>query len=153
MDCRFCLVALSVACATTSVVAQDMDPLSVGSYRIEGACSRSFYLGAASPECDRYLGIAVENPSKPMIIFPLRNGGQGWFFVTSGQVSANSDRTIYQVEKLYDQALNAEFSYPAGECEITSGPTVRCALWKDAERTVLARELVFSGSGKWMHTK
>jgi hypothetical protein len=32
--------------------------------------------------------------------------------------------------QVYDKALNAEFAYPAGECEIGAGPGVRCTVWK-----------------------
>ena len=148
------LLALSASGIAVPAFSQDTEPLSAGSYRIEGKCSRSFYLGAKrSPECDHFLGIRVVDPAKPMIIFPLKNEDQAWFFVTSKRETASSGHAVYSVEKLYDQALNAEFSYPAGECEMSPGPTVRCTVWKDAKRTVLARELIFSGSGNWVHAK
>ncbi|WP_143133533.1 hypothetical protein [Pseudoduganella namucuonensis] len=148
------LVVIAFAGATSTAFAQDPVAFAIGTYRIEGACVRTFHLGAdAMPECDRYLGIKVDDASKPMFIFPLRKGGEAWFFVTSVKVNSNKERAVYSVEKLYDQTLNAEFPYPAGECEIISGPTVRCTVWKDGGRTVIARELIFSGLGTWQHQK
>lgn len=146
------LIVLSAASVAMPTFSQDSGPFSVGTYRVEGTCSRTFYLGVETlPQCDHFLGIRVTDPAKPLIIFPLKSGGLAWFFVTSKLVAASGNHAVYSVEKLYDQELNAEFPYPAGECEITDGPTVRCSVWKDAKRTVLARELVFSGSGNWMH--
>lgn len=145
---------LSAITVATPVLGQSTGQLAVGSYRIEGKCSHTFYLGAESaPECEEYSGIRVQTPERPMFIFPLKNGRQGWFFVASGQTLSSSDRAVYAVDKLYDQALNAEFSYPAGEYEISTGPTVRCTVWKNPERTLMARELVFLGSGNWMRGK
>lgn len=133
---------------------QNAGQLPSGNYRLEGECSRTLYLGAeVAPECDHFLGIKVDVSDKPMFIFPLKNGARAWFFVASQQESSSKDRTVYAVEKLYDQALNVEFSYPAGECEVNTGPIVRCTVWKDPERTVKARELVFSGSGNWARAK
>jgi hypothetical protein len=88
-----------------------------------------------------------------MFIFPLKDRAEAWFFVTSGLVPSKQGRLLFTVEKLYDQALNAEFPYPAGECEITTGPTIRCTVWKNGERTIVARELVFSSKGKWQHQR
>lgn len=155
---RYLFRQLLTAGAATAFVgtaaAQELPSLSVGHYRLDGSCSKTVYLGSESPPaCDGYLGLKVENPSKPMFIFPLKRGAEAWFFVTSGVTISNKERVIYAVEKLYDRALNAEFTYPAGECEITAGPTVRCTLWKNTERTVVGRELVFSSNGRWLHQK
>lgn len=148
-----CLATLITAAIPT--VAQSLPGL--GTYRVEGECSKTFYRGSkASPTCDHYVGIEVKDPLKPMFIFPLLNGGQGWFFVTAAQPNSEgsaANATVYKIEKLYDQALNAEFFYQAGECQVTPGPTIRCTVWKDKDRTELARELVFAGSGQWFHQK
>jgi hypothetical protein len=126
--------------------------LSLGTYRAEGKCTKVVYLGSITvPSCDHFMGVQVDISTKPMFIFPFTSGGKSWFFVTSGQSSANDGRSVYKIEKLYDAALNAEFSYPSGECEITTGPTVHCSVWKDESRTMVAREVVFTGSGQWLH--
>lgn len=137
-----------------SVPALAQGVLSPGTYRVVGGCSQTFMKGAKSPPvCDHFVGIDVKDPVKPMFIFPLMNGDQAWFFVTVAPATGSSDRAVYKVEKLYDEALGAEFFYPSGECEITSGPSIRCSVWKDKDRTDLARQVVFSGSGQWVHQK
>jgi hypothetical protein len=145
----------SLAILTTfSFPALAQGPLSPGTYRVEGGCSQTFLKGAKMlPVCDHFLGVDAKDSVKPMFIFPLMNGDGAWFFVTAASVSGTSDRAVYQVEKVYDEALGAEFFYPSGECEITSGPSIRCSVWKDKDRTDLARQLVFSGSGQWLHQK
>lgn len=62
--------------------------------------------------CDHFVGIDAKDPAKPMFIFPLMNADLGWFFVTAAPAAGANDRAIYQVEKVYDEALNAEFFYP-----------------------------------------
>jgi hypothetical protein len=137
-----------------SVPALAQGSLSPGTYRVEGGCSQTFMKGAKTPPvCDHFVGIDAKDPAKPMFIFPLRDADRGWFFVTAAPTAVASDRAIYQVEKVYDEALGGEFFYPSGECEITSGPSIRCSVWKDKDRTDLARQVVFSGSGQWMHQK
>lgn len=134
--------------------AQDLKSLSLGTYRAEGKCAKVVSLGSATaPSCDHFMGVQVELSTKPMFIFPFTGREESWFFVTSEQSSANDGRSVYKIEKLYDAALNAEFSYPAGECEITTGPTVHCTVWKDGTRTTVAREIVFTSSGQWLHQK
>lgn len=151
--CGLLLAALAgtLPC-TAQAQAQAPSRMAAGNYRLEGQCSRTFYLGAATaPQCSPFLGVKVGAQGGPQFIFALKDGGRAWFFVTSGRVQGAPDRALYTVEKVYDQALNAEFSYPAGECEILPGPSVRCSVWKDAERNTLGRELVFSGSGPWLY--
>jgi len=151
-----CGLLLSALMGTTTLTAQAQAQaparMAAGSYRLEGQCSRAFYLGVvAPPQCGTFMGVKVEAKGGPQFIFPLKDGGRAWFFVTSGRVEGTADRTLYTVEKVYDQALNAEFSYPAGECEILPGPSVRCSVWKDTERNTLGRELVFTGAGPWLY--
>jgi len=146
-------VSLAVL-ATFGVPALAQVNLSSGTYRVEGSCSKTFMKGARTPPvCDHFVGIDAKNPVKPMFIFPLMDADQGWFFVTAASTPATSDRAIYPVEKVYDGALGAEFFYPSGECEITPGPSIQCAVWKDKDRTDLARQVIFSGSGQWFHQK
>jgi hypothetical protein len=140
--------------SAVSIPALAQGSLSTGTYRIEGGCSQTFMKGAkASPVCDHFVGIDAKDPSKPMFIFPLLNDDKAWFFVTVAPTTTASDRLVYKVEKLYDEALGAEFFYSSGECEITSGPSIQCSVWKDKDRTELARQLVFAGSGQWLHKK
>lgn len=126
--------------------------LSLGTYRIEGECSRRFADGAKTPpECAHFMGITVKNVEKPMFLFALVNEGKTWAFTTKAQVVSENARAVYTVEKFYDMAADLEYSYPSGECEIAAGPTVRCSVWEGKDRTRLARELVFVGSGGWVH--
>lgn len=148
------ILAIVGALSLASVLAhaQDEKALSNGSYRLQGKCESSFYLGAmTAPQCQSYMGISVEAPNSPMFIFPLANGA--WFFVTNGRIDDSKDQTTYRVSKLYDESLKAEFAYPEGECTVSPGPKVSCRVWKDGERKVLARELSFSGSGEWAFSK
>lgn len=150
------LLAMLMGTTTPTVQAQTQAQaparMAAGNYRLEGQCSRAFYLGAAAaPQCGNFMGVKVQAQGGPQFIFPLNNGGRAWFFVTSGRAESVPDRAVYTVEKVYDQALNAEFSYPAGECEILPGPSVRCSVWKDPERNTLGRELTFSGTGPWLY--
>ncbi|QBJ79952.1 hypothetical protein DKK66_18900 [Aquitalea sp. USM4] len=148
------IAVITTACAAGPAVADNSGMLAAGHYRVEGACSQTFYLGAkARPQCDHYLGISADDPARPIFIFPLTDGGGAWFFVTTGQHAGSSGRTSYTVGKVYDKALNAEFAYPAGECEMTAGPGVRCTVWKDESRSTPARELIFTGTGNWMRTR
>ena len=148
------IAAIASACAAQPAFSDNAGLLAAGHYRVEGACTQTFYLGAsARPQCDHYLGIRADDPARPIFIFPLTDGGGAWFFVTSGQHAVHGGHLVYTVEKLYDKALNAEFAYPAGECEIGAGPSVRCTVWKDEARSTTARELIFTGSGNWMRTR
>jgi hypothetical protein len=148
------IITCFLAIALIAIPSYAQDYLSRGTYRFEGTCSKTFYKGAAaSPACDHFVGVNASEPAKPMFIFPLMNGGQAWFFVTSALISSDGERATYAVNKVYDQALGAEFSYPAGECQMGPGPILRCSVWKDKDRTELARELVFVGSGQWHHRK
>jgi hypothetical protein len=151
----FLISLLSVVCTLpASAHAQDVKTLSLGTYRAEGKCAKVVSLGSAvAPSCDHFMGVQVELTTKPMFIFPFTSGEKSWFFVASGQSSADDGRSVYKIEKLYDAALNAEFSYPAGECEITTGPTVHCTVWKDESRITVAKEIVFASSGQWLHQK
>lgn len=122
--------------------------LSVGTYRIEGECPRIFLHGSKThPDCAHFMGITVENVAKPLFVFALMNDGKAWAFTTKAQVVSENSRAVYAVEKFYDVAADLEYSYPSGECEIAAGPTVRCSVWEDRDRTRLARELVFVSSG------
>lgn len=131
--------------------------LSKGAYRMEGKCARTFYLGASSqPACQSYMGISTTDPALPMFIFPLE--GTTWFFVSSGLIKVSEDNSAatYAISKLFDQALGAEFRYAEGECELSmrgSAPVVRCTVWKDKERTTVARELLFASSGMWRFSR
>jgi hypothetical protein len=126
--------------------------LSLGTYRIEGRCSRILPEGSKTlPDCAHHMGIAVRDAAKPTFLLSFVNDGKAWAFITKAQVASGSNRAVYTVEKFYDMAGNLEFAYPSGECEITPGPTVRCAVWEDKDRTRLARELVFAGSGEWRY--
>jgi hypothetical protein len=148
------LFASLAVLAAFSVPALAQGVLNPGTYRIEGECSQTFMKEAKTlPVCDHFIGIDAKDPVKPMFIFPLMNGDQAWFFVTMGPATGSSDRTVYKVEKLYDERLGSEFFYPSGECEITSEPTIRCSVWKDKDRAELARQVVFLGSGQWLHQK
>lgn len=140
--------------AALSVPALAQVTLTSGTYRVQGTCSKTFMKGAkTSPVCGNFVGIDAKDPAKPMFIFPLMDSDRGWFFVTATSTAAKSDRAIYPVEKVYDEALGAEFFYPSGECEITPGSSIRCSVWKDKDRTDLARQVVFFGSGQWLHQK
>lgn len=147
------LMAIGATISTTNGWAEEKLKLAKGTYRVEGKCERAFYLGASTaPKCASYMGITVKNPDTPMFVFPLQEGA--WFFVSSGPVDSNGKfSTAYGVSKIFDESLGAEFSYPAGECEITQGQTVHCTVWKDKERTVIARELSFSSSGTWIFSR
>lgn len=128
--------------------------LSLGTYRIDGECSRRFLDETKTPpECAHFMAITVENVAKPVFIFTLVNDGKAWAFFTKAQVVSENTRAVYTVEKFYDMAADLEYHYPSGECEIASGPTVRCAVWERRDRTTLARELVFVGSGGWVHQR
>lgn len=146
-------VSLAVLVAL-SVPALAQVALSPGTYRVEGSCSETFMKGAkTAPVCDHFVGIDAKDPAKPMFIFPLMNAARGWFFVTTVSTAATSNPAIYSVEKVYDEGLGAEFFYPSGECAISIGSSIRCSVWKDKDRTDLARQVVFSGSGQWLHQK
>lgn len=137
---------------TLPAKAQEVKTLNKGSYRLQGACEKTFYLDAASqPECKTYMGIKVDNPKAPMFIFPLSNGA--WFFVATGIIDSSKEKVTYGVNKLYDESLNAEFPYPAGECTVSTGPKVLCSVWKDRDKKSLAREILFTGSGNWMFSR
>ncbi len=136
---------------------QDKFSLSKGAYRMEGKCERAYYLGASSqPTCQSYMGISTTDPALPMFMFPLER--TTWFFVSSGltKVSEDNSAATYAISKLYDEALGVEFPYAAGECELSmrgSAPVVRCTVWKDKERTTVARELLFASSGMWRFSR
>lgn len=154
MTKRFLIPALlSTLIFSTPAMADEKFSLAKGAYRLEGKCERTFYLGASTaPKCASHMGITVKDPAAPMFIFPLQDGA--WFFVASNPIETTGTSSArYALSKLFDESLGAEFRYPAGECEITDGPKVRCTVWKDKERTTIARELSFSGSGNWLFSR
>jgi hypothetical protein len=91
-----------------------------------------------------------------LFVFPLEQNA--WFFVSAGLSKMTDDNSaaVYKISELFDQALGAKFAYPEGECELSMrslGPVVRCTLWKDSERTTVARELIFVSSGMWQFSR
>jgi hypothetical protein len=151
------LFGISLVAVVQLSVANDKFALSRGTYRIEGTCERTVFLGAdATPICKSFAGIDAKNPDAPIFIFPLE--GSAWFFVSSGMVAVSADNAVatYKIYKLFDQMLNAEFSYNNGECEFSmkdTAPAIRCTLWKGNEKSTIAREISFVGSGTWQFSK
>lgn len=152
----FIASALLVLSASFACAAEKFS-LSKGTYRMEGKCEKTFYLGAnVPPVCQSFVGITADNPDLPMFVFPFE--ANAWFFVSSGLVKIPEDNSVatYKISKLFDKASGAEFHYEEGECELSmksSKPAIRCTVWKDKERTTIARELVFRGSGVWQFSK
>jgi hypothetical protein len=166
MHARQILIIFSIACTfvTSDLTAATSDgfsevehfPLSKGSYRLAGECTKLTFLEMdITAECLNYVGILAANPDRPEFLFPRKDSG-AWIFKTSSSAHVSDGGVAtYKVESVTDITAKRISRYN-GECVLTpSGAMqgIHCTLWNDQARQTVVREAVFSANGSWLFEK
>ena len=153
----FAVIASNLAAATSDGSSEvEHFPLSKGSYRLAGECTKLTFLEMdITVECLNYVGILAADPDRPEFLFP-RKDNAAWIFKTSSSAIVSGDSVAtYKVESITDVTAKRISRY-IGECILTASGAkqgVHCTLWKEEARQTIVREAIFSANGSWIFGK